>query len=464
MATWRLLLVVTLALAGCRSSEPAKRASAPEPGATSISLVEPNAVLSAVFYYAWWHEPMDCGPESANKWCCSWSGKQGDGPSVARPRPPRPIAGLYSSDDQGVVHRHMDWLVDYGVDVVALEWDGDPLERLTLENVVIPTIGERDLQFVLLYDMGVRLKLRPDGTVDFDDPENRDRLVADFAKFASSATYFGHPSYLRLRNRPVVYVYISRAMIGAATNIRSAFDAAHEAARRAGFDGLYLVADHLIPDGTPYATLDLMGARAVSSVAPIGFANVNGERPVRAWADLLAEEIYRPALQALPEMGRIDLMPGVFVQYDDTGISACGLHDRTTFRAYHLEDGSDWRYMLQTTLPFARVAEETTVDQQGTVTVSRNTDVSIVWIYSFNEWGEGAGLEPLEVRTPRYPFGFGFDLLQIFEDVMGAQAANRRAAHPRRASAPRARGLPGACARGCVSSARRAPAPPPDPG
>jgi hypothetical protein len=418
-----MLLVVTLALVGCtRSSAPAKRASTQEPGTTSISLVEPNAILSAVFYYAWWRQPMACGPENANKWCCSWTGKQGDRPTQPDPRPPRPIAGLYSSDDPGVVHRHMDWLVDYHVDVVALEWDGDPLERRTLEDVVIPAVGQRDLQFVLLYDMGVRLKLQRDGTLDFDDPENRDRLVADFSRFASSPIYFGHESYLRLRNRPVVYVYISRAMIGAASNIRAAFDAAHEAARRAGFDGLYLVADHLIPDGTPYATLDLMGARAVSSFAPVGFAEVAGERPIRAWADVLAEEIYRPALKALPEVGRIDLMPGVFVQYDDTGIAACALHDRTTFHAYHLEDGSDWRYMLQTTLPFARVAEETTVDQQGTLTVTRNTDVSILWIYSFNEWGEGSGIEPLEIRTPRYPFGFGFDVLQTLEDVMGAEA------------------------------------------
>jgi hypothetical protein len=48
----------------------------------------------------------------------------------------------------------------------------------------------------------------------------------------------------------------------------------------------------------------------------------------------------------------------------------------------------------------------------------------IVWVYSFNEWGEGAGIEALETRNPAFPFGFGTALLQTLQQASGATSSD----------------------------------------
>jgi len=415
-----LPVVAVLALCG-PAGPPAAAQQICEPS-TTTGHSRPNDILTGIFYYAWHAASPPCAPDSETKWCrCVWRDKPGD---------PRALLGLYDAADAAVVAQHMDWMVDYGVDVVGLEWDNNPPERAALENVVIPAIESRDLQFVLLYDMGIRLKLdktKSPHTIDFSDDDNQRLFIEDFTDFATSASYFRNPKYLKFKNRPVVYVYISHAIIGNPSDILNTFNAAHAAARAAPgfFDGLYIVADHLWWEGTKYWMLELMDAKAVTSFGPIAndtLVNPVSPRPIRQWADHLVEGLYKAALRRLPELGLIDLMPGVFIQYDDRSVSPPCLEDpgRKT-RYYHLEDGEDWRYMLRNAgVRYAFVAERTEIDNECRETVTRNADESIVWIYSFNEWGEGAGLEPLEDRAEPYPYGFGFEPLQIMKEVMDA--------------------------------------------
>ena len=429
---------------GCTSRNPSDRAGPSRQALASappsvIGLTRPNDILSAVFYYPWWSasdDPPTCGPTVHDLWCCSWRKKQGDepgGPGAPPPRPPRPVLGLYDSSDETVIGKHMDWLVEYGVDIVALQWGGIESERRNID-LVIKAIEARDLRFVLLYDMAIRLEIdHGTGTIDLDDKLKQgedvgktkgSRLVHDFREFSGIGGYFHHPKHLKLKNQPVVYLYVSRALVGKGSTIEAAFAEVHAAARD-HFDGLYIVADHLAPQGTPYHTLKCIGPKAITAFHPIGLANVQPgpqQPPIQAWADLMARDIFKPAMRKLPELGRIDLMPGVFVQYDHDGIDGtqCALPPRSS-QSHLLRDGQDWRYMLTTAgIPFARIAEERATSPRGRETVTRNADESILWIYSFNEWGEGAGLEPLQPRNPPYPYGFGFELLEILRQVMDA--------------------------------------------
>jgi hypothetical protein len=440
MTTKRAVLVmVALSVGGggCNQIEPretGRSASSLTAQAGTIGLTRPKALLSAVFYYPWFaaskDPPTDCGPESTNPWCCSWHRKQGDKPTDPNPRPPRPVLGLYGSDDETVIAKHMDWLVDYGVDVVAIEWNGNPHELPNID-LVIKAINARNLKFVIVYDLGIRLEVG-NGRINLADnlkngpkagQKKADVFVGDFQDFAKPNGYFDHPKYLKFRNKPVTYVYITRALNPdtAPALIESTFNGVH-AAVGARFDGLYLVADHLLLTGTRYDTLPLMRPSAVTAFHPIGFTDVvpeEGQTVMEAWTDVIGR-IFRPAKVVLPTVGRIDLNPGVFVQYDHNGVDGtmCKLDPRNP-QAHHLVNGEDWRYMLTNgALPFPRIAEETTVDKSGKTIVTTNTDTSIVWIYSFNEWGEGAGLEPLQERTARYPYGFGFELLEILKAVM----------------------------------------------
>lgn len=189
------------------------------------------------------------------------------------------------------------------------------------------------------------------------------------------------------------------------------------------------MADHLwwVPD---YSNLVPMGAQAATAFGPVVHADHpycpdcpdvsqnQEDRPVKQWADLMAQQLYEGARPQLSVGGNlVDVTPGVFVQFDNSG-AATGYDLQT----YHLKDVSDWSYMSKTAgWDQARVAVEATRDEDCIITRRTNTDyTSIVWVYSFNEWGEGTGLEPLDPPAPpyTYPYRFGFEPLQALQAVI----------------------------------------------
>jgi hypothetical protein len=446
---WRRILWISMLAAfvilGCRAEALAQAASTtdteakqapsipPGPCAprTTRSFVPPSETLSAIFYYPWHIGSPECPADS--RWCnCIWFGKPGD---------PRAALGLYDSSDQSVVDTHMDWLVQHGINVVAVSWTGvGTPEEGNFLNHVLPAIEARSLKFVVLYEFGIRFN---DIGLSFNNPTVHNRFVADFQRFAASNRFFQHPKYLRFRDKPVIYFYGSRAVsenqpyneetLG---NIQQAFEQADQVA-----GGVYLVADHLFWGDTNYQNqsfekLRRMSPSAVSSFGPVDPDRVppveEGNTIIKAWADAMAAQLYQGSLGRLRNLGRIDLTPGVFVQYDDYSVSStntqCGVLPPRDGQAYHLTSGADWSYMLATAGMGQRwVAEDIRENAQCDTTVQTNSDYkSIVWTYSFNEWAEGAGVEPLETRAPpfTYPYGFGFEMLERLRDGMGASGGS----------------------------------------
>lgn len=377
-----------------------------------VDYVPPVTTLSAAHYFPWHSASPEC--PASSYWCnCIWGPKPGN---------PRPARGFYDSGSQTVVNAQLDQMIAHGVDLIAVEWFGEPTITSNFLNRVLPALSVRNLQFALLYDMGLRLI--PSGfTIDFNNPTNRSIFINDFTSFASSSSYFKHSKQLKFKNKPAVYLYVTRAITGTDANIQAAFDAIHNAAVNNGFAGLYLVADHLSFGIIDYNRLRLMRPSAVTAFAPVstnqGVPQGSSSRPVRTWADKLAN-LYQNSLGSLPAVGTVDLTPGVFVQYDDSGLntSACG--GRAEVQNYRLLDGSDWSYMLQTAGINQRwIAERTTIRPLCTETVTTNTDyTSIVWTYSYNEWAEGSGFEELTPRTSSYPFGFGLQPLQLLKQKL----------------------------------------------
>jgi hypothetical protein len=374
--------------------------------ATFTELVPARTVLSAVHYFPWHSGSPECPARSY--WCDCIRG--------AKPGALRPARGFYDSGSQEVVDAQLDQLAAHGVDVLAVEWFGEPTITANFVDRVLPALEARDLRFVLLYDLALRLG--PGGRIDFDRRATRETFAADFAQFAASSSYFQHPKYLAFGHRPVVYLYVTRAIQGSRGRIKAAFDAAHRAAVRNGFAGLYLVADHLAFHPVDYGRLKDLRAGAATAFAPVTarerVPEDSAARPVRRWADKIAG-LYRGALPKLPAAGQIDLQPGVFVQYDDADLRGAAYGARPAALTFRLRDGSDWSYMLQTAgLELAHVAERTAFDRRCAETATTSTDyASIVWTYSYNEWAEGSGLEELEARNAPYPFGFGLQPLQI---------------------------------------------------
>lgn len=382
--------------------------------------------LIAVHYYPWYRSgPANCSVQTrsqSRQWCECINQLKGVKPSL----------GFYGSDEKRIVSSQLNEMMRNGVDIVSVEWDGKAQVTRNFLKTFLPALSTHnrekndDMKFVILYDLSLRLR-RSDG-IQFDDFQTSRQFILDFSRFAGSSKYFRHPDYLVFTNKPVVYLYVTRAIRGSDSNIQRAFDGIQEEVRAEGFSGVHLVADHLYWGKINYDGLRLMKVSAVTSFAPLAStqgvlqkANSN-YRPVRIWADKLAQ-LYRAAKDLLmQEELAIDIQPGIFPQYDDTEKDTAGCDPnppRREGKRYHLVDGSDWEYMIQKGLE-SRLASETVRMLPNCREVrQRNFDgKSIVWIYSYNEWAEGSGIEQVEVKQERYPYGFGSDLLTILKNQL----------------------------------------------
>lgn len=305
--------------------------------------------------------------------------------------------------------------------VPLVQWNGKEFEKEIYENKIVPSVANRNIKIVLLYDTAIHLG----STIDFNRVDVRNTFISTFAMFASSNKYFKNPKYLKFGNKPVVYIYVTRAITGSDANIKSAFNDIISAAIQNGFAGLYIVADHLYWGSIDWNKLKLMQPSAITSFAPVDTSQnviadpVCSKRPVRKWADKLSN-LYLNATYTLPNVFSypVDLEPGIFVQYDDTGLdtAACS-YNRKRVQHYRLCDGSDWSYMIKTAgLNRDKIAEQVTVDDDCSVTTySPSNYTSIIWTYSYNEWGEGAGSERLNFRQGTWPFGFELQVLDILK-------------------------------------------------
>ncbi len=400
---------------------------------SSFRYVPPNKTLVAMHYFPWHKRSPECADGITSYWCSCISNPRGG---------IRPDKGYYGSDEQQIVNSQVNEMIQYGVDILSVEWNGQQRTTNNFLDHVLPALRNRNIQFVLLYDTRVRLAPRTTEDINFAHQKTWNTFVNDFREFASTqaASYFKHPQYFAFGNLPVVYIYTTRAIAhGTAAQknaIRTAFDEIQRLARNAGFDGLYIVADHIFWAGdntnrpeVNWDTLKLIKPYSVTSFS--GIASNQGipqdapaKRPMRKWAAKLSRLYHNYSGSLLHQMERdnlhlINLDPGVPVQYNDHGLEQPQCGARAEVMAFNLSSGTDWRNMLQLGILGNRyIAEETLqLPSCREIRIANPSQyTSIAWIYSYNEWNEGTGAEPLTRKQPAWPYGFGTRVLEIMRN------------------------------------------------
>jgi hypothetical protein len=149
-----------------------------------------------------------------------------------------PLLGEYSSNDQIIISKHIDWATGHGIDGFLVSWSrpGDPSDnnlKLFIKNPLA-----NDVQFAILYETLGRLKNSNPGW-NLSDKENVEILDKDFSYLREN--YFSHSSYFKFEGNPLVYMYEGKGIFGDISKIKDLKEKY----------GIFLVSDHGHPWANP---------------------------------------------------------------------------------------------------------------------------------------------------------------------------------------------------------------------
>ncbi len=329
-----------------------------------------DSLLVGAYYYPWWNTP---------KWA-----EQPEGYIYA------PSLGWYNSRDAQVISQHISWAVDYGVDFFCISWWG-PRWQYKGENdawrdrafgdflKVTDQRAPSDLKLCVLYETNGRLKRDEDGfhpqTVTDDGRTNEQVLLQDFDYFA--ANFFDRPSYLRMNDRPVVFIYDSqhfRHWDNSFTGLRREMDGRGYDIMLVGMLNFWEDPDwskfHLHDAVTCYHmfTSDADIVRITDSEVDVADFLTKVEQRYQIWKQRV-----------------VNFIPNVIPGYDDT-IRGSG-QAASLPRSVEFFDN-----YFQAALQYLEPAQ----------------DWNVIMVTSFNEWHEGTTIEPAEE--------YGLDYLEALKD------------------------------------------------
>jgi len=216
-----LVIVVVAAFAPAFAQSP-EETSSPALGDRAELPDAPDFLVGA-HYYPWYRAPSD---EALERGEIGWMREALRGRLAPRQLP---RVGIYDSRDPKVIAAHIAQSVQAGIDFWPVSWWG-PESRLdrTFREHILEHPEAKKLRYAVLYESTGRL-----GSFEKPDYSN---LVEDFRYLAKH--YFDHPLYLRIDDRPVVFVYLTRVYFR---------DRGLEAlaALREAFPKVYLVGDEV---------------------------------------------------------------------------------------------------------------------------------------------------------------------------------------------------------------------------
>lgn len=185
-----------------------------------------SAVDVGVYYFPGWQSKSDY-----------WNDLKGlpgsRSPNV--PWPDRePLLGYYAEEDIKVAEQHIEWAGEYGVSFFAYDWywNGKATELNHAVDNFIKAANNTKLKFSLLWANHSEV---PRNLKEFD-------AMVDFWL----KNYFAHPQYYRIGGKPVVFVFAGAKLEENAKKFGWSADAllkrADAKARDAGLAGIYFVA------------------------------------------------------------------------------------------------------------------------------------------------------------------------------------------------------------------------------
>lgn len=282
-----------------------------------------------------------------------------------------PLLGFYSQENPDIADWETKWAVEHGVSFFVYCWyrngQGGPVKTRfssAIHDALFRSRFVDRMRFTIMWENQAR------GVAGVAD--ERDLLENLLPYWMEN--YFRHPSYLKIDNRPLLFIYRPEFLVqdlGGVEQVRSAFDAMRAACRRAGFDGLYLLGEYR---GLDANHLKLMKSLGLDYTFAYCWHVQDNPDPARAIA------VQLDAIRRTRELG---ILPEVVTV--SQGWS--GWHD----------EGSIWK------IPPAEY-RELLVKAKELVATFPATELGgkLLLLDNWNEWSEGHYI------APHREYGFGY--------------------------------------------------------
>ena len=155
-----------------------------------------------------------------------------------------PALGFYAQENPEVSDWETKWAVEHGIDFFIYCWyrtsQGGPVTTMfssAIHDALFKSQFADRMKFTIMWENQARGKA---GVADEQD------LLNNLLPFWIEQ-YFRHPSYLKVDNRPVLFIYRPEFLVqdlGGVAQVQKALAQMRQACRDAGFAGLYLLGEY----------------------------------------------------------------------------------------------------------------------------------------------------------------------------------------------------------------------------
>jgi hypothetical protein len=155
-----------------------------------------------------------------------------------------PALGFYAQENPQVADWETKWAVEHGVSFFIYCWyrtsQGEPVKTQfssAIHDALFKSRFVGKMKFTIMWENQSRGRA---GVADETD------LMTNLLPFWMD-NYFRHPSYLKMDNKPLLFVYRPEFLVqdlGSVENVVRAFDRMRQACRDKGFDGLYILGEY----------------------------------------------------------------------------------------------------------------------------------------------------------------------------------------------------------------------------
>ncbi len=282
-----------------------------------------------------------------------------------------PALGFYSQENPEVSDWETKWAVEHGISFFVYCWyrteqGGAVKTRFgsAIHDALFKSRFVNKMKFTLMWENQARGQA---GVADEQD------LFTNLLPYWIE-NYFKHPSYLKVDNKPVLFIYRPEFLVddlGGVTNVANALARMRQVCREAGFDGLYLLGEYR---GTDPKHLELMKSLGLDYTFAYCWHVQDNPTPERAIATQMDYIRKTQELNILPQV--------VTVSQAWSGWQ---------------DEGTIWKIPPPQFETLLRQAQEFTTTLPREQLGSR-----MLLLDNWNEWGEGHYLAPYR------EYGFGY--------------------------------------------------------